>query len=336
MRAATYQGQGAEQLLKLDDLPVPVPGPGEIVVKIDRCGICGTDVHFTSDEGYQYDIGQTPGHEFAGTVSAVGEGVTNFKIGDPVNPMPLRGCTTCDWCVQGMPQFCDARRLNGGGFAEYALVCAASTIHLPPAMSMDDAALIEPMAVGYHSTKISGMKPGDKVLVLGAGPIGLAATYWARYFKAGKIAVYARSRTREQFALDMGADVFLDAERPLAETVVEALGGKPDIILEALGVPGALALAIDIVRPMGTISAMGYCSDPDSFVPAVAVDKEVRLQFSETYTLAEYEEVAKILTEDNTPRLIITKTVKLSELPEFFQTLHHKNSHAKVMIDTTA
>jgi (R,R)-butanediol dehydrogenase/meso-butanediol dehydrogenase/diacetyl reductase len=333
MRAATYQGAGKP--LKLENLPDPVPGEGELVIRIDRCGICGTDIHFTSDEGYQYNLGQTPGHEYAGVVHSVGANVEGFKAGDRISPMPLRGCAKCDWCRKGMPQFCDERALNGGGFAELALVSAASCIHLPPGLSMDDAALIEPMAVGYHAVKISGMEPGAKVLVLGAGPIGLAATFWAKYMGAGRVAVAAKSRTREHYAMSMGADVFVDPDKPIADAAIEALGSKPDIILEALGIPGALAMAIDLVRPQGTISAMGYCSDPDSFVPAVAVDKEVRLQFSETYTLEEYAEVARVLTENSTPRLIVSKTLGLSELPEFFQTMHEKNSYAKVIIDTT-
>jgi (R,R)-butanediol dehydrogenase/meso-butanediol dehydrogenase/diacetyl reductase len=334
MLAATYQGAG--KLLKLENLPDPVPGDGELAIKIDRCGICGTDIHFTSDEGYQYDLGQTPGHEYAGTVSAIGPNVEGFKIGDRISPMPLRGCTKCEYCLEGMPQFCSERALNGGGFAEYAVVSAASCIHLPPSISMDDAALIEPMAVGYHAVKISGMRPGAKVLVLGAGPIGLAAIFWAKYMKAGTVAVAAKSRTREQYALGMGADVFLDPDRPLKKAAYEALDGKPEIVLEALGVPGAIAMAIDLVKPQGTISAMGYCSDPDSFVPAVAVDKEVRLQFSETYTLKEYEEVAEILSKNSVPRSIVSKTIALSELPEFFETMHKKNAYAKVIIDTTA
>ncbi len=334
MRAITYQG--SDKPLLLETLPDPVPGEGELVIRVDRCGICGTDIHFTSDEGYQYNLGQTPGHEIAGVVSAIGPGVDGFQVGDRISPMPLRGCTKCDWCEKGMPQFCDERRLNGGGFAELALVCAKSCIHLPDDLTMDDAALIEPMAVGYHAVKISGMVAGAKVLVLGAGPIGLAATFWAKYMGAGTVAVAAKSRTREHYAMQMGADVFVDPDKPIDQAVKEALGCKPDIILEALGVPGAVAMAIDLVRPMGTISAMGYCSDPDTFVPAVAVDKEVRLQFSETYTLDEYAEVARILTENNIPRLMVSKTVGLSEIPDFFPTLHQRNSYAKVLIDTTA
>jgi 2-desacetyl-2-hydroxyethyl bacteriochlorophyllide A dehydrogenase len=335
MRAAIVQGPDLP--LKIETLPDPIPDSGQLVFKIARCGICGTDVHMTSGHGVQYEAGTVPGHEYAGEVVAVGASVTRFKVGDRISAMPLTGCGECQVCREGMPQFCDQRGLNGGGFAEYAKAGVADCILLPQSLSMDDGALVEPMAVGYHGVAISGMQPGAKVLVIGAGPIGLAAIFWARRFQAGKIAVAARSRAKQHYAELMGCDMFLDPSRPLAETVVDALGGAPDIIFECAGVPGMLNVSVETVRRRGTVVVLGFCTQPDSFVPAMAVDKEIRFQFSMTYSLKEFEDVARTFDAGHVEaRTMISDRVALSDLPDFFERLHHTSDYAKVMIDTSA
>ena len=337
MRAARFHGP--DKPLQIDVVADPAPGEGQIVFKVGRCGICGTDVHMTSDhhgKAYaQYPIGFTPGHEYMGEVVAVGRGVNTLRIGDRIAAMPLTGCGHCEACLRYMPQFCDARSLNGGGFAEYAQAGARDCIVLPNSLSMEDGALVEPMAVSYHGAKIAGITPGAHVLVLGAGPIGLAAAYWARRFGAGKIAVAAKSRQRERFIYEMGADVFLDPERPLLEAAKETFGGaRPDVIFECVGFLGMLELSIQTVRPQGTIVVLGYCTAPDSFIPAIAADKDVKLQFSLAYSLQEFEEVARVFDKGHVEaRSMITHTVSLTDLPPLFESLHHGANYQKIMVD---
>lgn len=333
MRAAIFKGPN--QPLTIENISDPVPDADQIVFQVGRCGICGTDVHLTSGHGYfNFPPGTTPGHEFAGEVVAIGSAVTRFKIGDRVSAMPLSGCGRCPECLQGMPQFCAAMEINSGGFAEYVKADERNTILLPRSLTIEDGALVEPLAVSYHGVKISGIKPGAKVLVFGAGPIGLAAIFWARHFKAGKIAVAASSRSRENYAYAMGADIFLDPAVPVAEAAIAALGSPPDIILECAGVVGMLEQSVQIIRHRGTIVVLGNCIVPDAFVPSMALRKEVRLQFSMVYSLAEFEEVARTLDAGHVEaRSMISHTISLTELPDFFETFRHANAYGKVQID---
>jgi 2-desacetyl-2-hydroxyethyl bacteriochlorophyllide A dehydrogenase len=332
MRAAVFHGAG--EGLRIESLPDPEPGSGEIVFKIARCGICGSDIHMTNGHGMQYPIGMIPGHEYAGEVVAVGSGVTNVNLGDRVSVMPLTGCGRCAACRAGTPQFCDQMGANGGGFAEYAKAGAQQCILLPKSLTLADGALVEPMAVGYHGVAISGITPESKVLVLGAGPIGLCAVFWARRFNAARIAVAATSLRRSEYAYSMGADVFLDPERPVADAVIEALGGPPDIVFECAGVVGMLDQSVQVVRRRGTVVVLGICTVPDPFLPVTAVFKEVKLQFSITYSLSEFEAVARTFDAGHVEaRSMISQTVPLSELPAFFETLHRSNNQCKVLVD---
>lgn len=333
MKAAIFEAVG--QPLEIKSIDDPTPGPGEIVVKVGRCGICGTDLHMTDGHGYTYPSGTIPGHEFAGEVVALGKGVESLKIGDRVASLPMTGCGTCPACVEGVPFFCvNGMRGLPGAFAQYALATARESVKLPSSLSLADGALIEPMAVGLHGVVLAQMNPGARVLVMGAGPIGLATAFWARRLGAGNIAVSASSRRREEMAMTMGGDSFLDPEEDLVSASTRALGGMPDIVFECAGVPGLIAQAVDAVRARGTVVVLGCCSSPDTFTPAAALFKEVRLQFSNTYSVQQFEHVARTLDAGHVePRSMITDTVSLQQLPDTFEALRQRTSQCKVMID---
>lgn len=333
MKAAIFEAVGKPLMVK--DIPDPIPGPGEIVVSVGRCGICGTDLHMTEGHGYTYPPGTIPGHEFAGEVVAIGKGVESLKIGDRVASLPMTGCGTCRACAEGVPFFC-ANGMRGlpGAFAQYALATARESVKLPSSLSLADGALIEPLAVGLHGVALAQMSPGARVLVLGAGPIGLGTVFWARRLGAGNIAVSASSRRREQLALAMGADTFLDPQEDLVAASMAALGGAPDVVFECVGLPGLIEQAVNSVRPRGTVTVLGCCSSPDTFTPAAALFKEVRLQFSNTYSVQQFEHVARVLDAGHVePRLLITDTVSLSSLPETFEALRQRTTQCKVMVD---
>lgn len=333
MKAAIFKAVG--QPLEIEDIADPTPGPGEIVVQVGRCGICGTDLHMTEGHGYTYPIGTIPGHEFAGEVVAIGAEVDNLKVGDRVASLPMTGCGRCAACVEGVPFFC-SQGMRGlpGAFAEYALASARESVKLPSSLSLADGALVEPMAVGLHGVVLAQMQPGARVLVLGAGPIGLAAVFWARQLGAGNIAVSASSRRREDLALIMGADDFLDPDENLATAAAASLGGAPDVVFECAGVPGVIAKAVDAVRGRGTVVVLGCCSVPDTFTPAAALFKEVRLQFSNTYSVQQFEHVARTFDAGHVePRAMITDTVSLEQLPDAFEALRQRSNQCKVMVD---
>lgn len=207
MRAAVMQG--LHQPLMLETVPDPVPGEGDVVVKVGRCGICGSDLHMTEDPAYGQGAGSILGHEFAGEVIALGKGVEGLATGDLVSVIPLKSCGQCHACRTGAVQWCQAFGLQGGGYAEYALTRPNQCIRLPQSASLADGAIVEPLAVALHGIALSRMTIGDKVLVLGAGPIGLAVAFWARRFGAGRVVVQDLSEWQRMRALQMGAHDFV-------------------------------------------------------------------------------------------------------------------------------
>jgi (R,R)-butanediol dehydrogenase/meso-butanediol dehydrogenase/diacetyl reductase len=333
MRAAVFQGAGKP--LEIQTLTDPTPGEGQVVVKVERCGICGTDLHMTGDHTLGIPAGYIPGHEIAGEVVAVGKHVSNLKIGDRVTTMPIMGCGKCASCLSHQPMWCtNPFGFHSGGFAEYLLGGARESVKLSGTISAQDGALVEPLSVGLHGVALAQLQPGAKVLVLGPGPIGLAVIFWARRLGAGKIVVTGSSRRREDFAMTMGASSFVVESEHSGADIERALGGAPDVVFECVGKPGILQQALDRVRPRGTVISLGYCTAPDSIIPAAAMIKEIRLQFSYTYGIRDFEYCIDTLASGAVqPAAMITDTVKLQDLPEFFETMRKPGSPAcKVMV----
>jgi (R,R)-butanediol dehydrogenase/meso-butanediol dehydrogenase/diacetyl reductase len=223
-----------------------------------------------------------------------------------------------------------------GGFAEYVAVTERVTTKLPGALSLADGALIEPLAVSLHGVALAQMAPGARVLVIGAGPIGLGAVFWARRLGAGPVAITATSRRGEELSRHLGADSFLVPDKPqqLPASAAAALGGMPDLVIEAVGKKDLIAQAVNCVRPAGTVVVLGFCGVPDSFTPAIAVWKEVKMQFAMTYSIQEFEHVARAFDSGAVePRAMITDTVSLDALPTVFESLRQRTHQCKVMVD---
>jgi (R,R)-butanediol dehydrogenase/meso-butanediol dehydrogenase/diacetyl reductase len=258
MLAAVFVGP--RKPLQLQELPDPEPGPEDVVLKIHRCGICATDLHMTEDHAFAAPPGFVLGHERGAEVVAVGREVGRLKVGDHVVPHNSRGCGHCAECLAGTPFFCARSEMNMAGFAQYMACGEAFCAKLPASLPLGDAALVEPLAVGLHAVELSAMPVGARVAVLGAGPMGLAAVFWARRAGAGRIAAVATSRQREAIARAIGADAFLTIGEGLAGEVGEALGGAPDLVIECAGVPGSIARAVELVKPRGTVTVVGMCT----------------------------------------------------------------------------
>ena len=331
MRAVTFQA--LHRPLTVDTVPDPVPGEGEVVVKVGRCGICGSDLHMTEDPAYGCKDGDVLGHEFAGEVVGRGKDVDGLKTGDLVSVIPLKSCGKCEHCRKGEVQWCAEFGLQGGGYAEYAVTRPNQCIRLPADLSLADGAIVEPLAVALHGLNLSGMKAGDKVLVLGAGPIGLAVAFWAKRLGAAKVAVQDIAEFQRDRALGMGADVFVvDPEDPVG-SAERGLGGKADIVFECVGIPGLIARAVDQVKPRGTILLLGLCTQPDTFNSFAMLSKEVKLVTSAFFTRQEYEAALDALTEGAAePRLLVTDTISLSDTPGVFESLKRRTEQCKVLI----
>jgi len=331
MKAAIYPGGGKP--LVIETLPDPEPGPGEMVIKVHRCGICGTDLHMTSGHQWDFPAGCVPGHEYAGEIVAIGAGVDGYAMGDRITALPSTGCGDCEACRRGNLVLCRNAPGVMGGFADYMRVPARVAVKLPGTLSLADGALIEPLAVALHGVRMARIKPGDRVLVLGAGSVALCAMYWARRLGAGRIAATSRSTRRADMAREMGADAFvLHGDDDVAE-VTEALGGAPDIVFECVGVPGFLMKGIQHVAAFGQIISLGFCTEPEQILPAMAAYKAATLHFPVGYSLDDFDYVAREMDKGHVdPKILISAVAPLGELPGMLEQLRRANTETKVHI----
>ena len=337
MRAAVFDA--FDQPLRIAERPAPGPGHDEVVIRTRSCGICGSDLHLAAGEsGLVVEPGCVFGHEFAGEVVACGAGAQGIAAGDRVVVLPVLGCGSCPACLAGEFARCASAQYMGAGvvpgaYAEYVRAPARNTLRLPDTMSYDDGALIEPLAVGLRGAWRAQMKLADRALVLGTGPIGMATIFWARRMAAARLAASAPSRRREALARRMGADAFLLYDADLPAAAADALGGPPDVVFECTGHPGAIARATQCVAVGGTVVVLGFCGRPDDTEPALAVFKDITMQFSVAYDLRTYRQAIATLAAGATePRAMITQHVDLDALPAAFAALRERSEHCKVMI----
>jgi len=331
MKAAVFQGLG--QKLCIEVVPDPEPGAGEVVVKVGRCGICGSDLHMTEDAMFGVPLGAVLGHEFAGEIAAVGKGVTGLKVGDRVSVPPVKGCGACPSCLAGEPAWCAQMALIGGGYGQYALALERQIVRLPSSASLADGALVEPLAVALHGAAKAGITPGDKVVILGAGPIGLATAFWAKRLGAGQVVITDLNRFQEERAMVMGATAFVSGDEDHVVQADRVLGGKADIVFECVGVPGMIAQAVEHIRIKGTVLVQGLCTRPDSFIPFKALSKEARIQFAAFFKTQEYEASLDVLSSGAAePRALVTDTITLDALPDTFEALRRRTHQCKVLV----
>lgn len=329
MRAAVFESPG--QPLVIRDVPDPEPGPGDLVLRVQRCGICGTDLHLTAGPGLPG--GTIPGHEYAGEVVELGSAVDRFRRGDVVTALPSTGCGRCEACRHDNVTLCMNAPGFIGGFGEYLVVPASTALPLRGGLSAADGALVEPLAVGRQAVRMAAIQPGERVLVLGAGSVALCTIFWLRRSGAARIAALSRSGRRASMATTMGADAFVTAGESEAAEVVDALGGPPDVVFECLGVPGSLARSIGHVRPFGRVLSMGFCMEPDPVVPAATGMKAVSLQFPTAYTWADFVHVVGEMDSGHVdPKVMISSVVTLDELPDAFEALRGTNGETKVQV----
>jgi len=334
MRAAVFEEAGKP--LKLQTLDDPRPGPGDVIIKVHRCGICSSDLHMTSGTAWDWPTGSVPGHEFAGEIVETGPDVERFKPGDIITAMPTLGCGHCKGCAQGVWILCDTMQTTMGGYGEYMRVPSRSALKLPATFSLADGALVEPLAVGLFGVRTAGIAPAERILVIGAGPVALATIFWAKRFGAGRLVAMSRSERRASLALAMGADAFVQSGESEGQEVVEALGGAPQTVFECVGAPGLLGKAIEHVGKFGQVASMGFCMSPDPLIPALVSMKGARLSFPVGYALSDFQYVADhMLAGDIDPKMIISSVIPLDQLPSTFEALRGPNTETKVHVSPT-
>ena len=255
----------AKRSMSVVDVPDPgPPGPGDVLVRIARVGICGSDVHYYADGKIGSQIVEYPwtvGHEAAGTVLAVGRGVSRVRPGDRIAVDPAMPCHSCDQCLAGRPHTCRNMRFLAcpgqveGCLSEQFVLPEASCLLLPDKMSLEQAALVEPLSVGLYGVVLSPSPRAKKVAVLGAGPIGLCVLMVALNEGAAPAIVTEPIAARRAVARDCGADAVVDSAD--AELLVSEHGGGVDIVYECCGRQEALDLALELLTPGGTLMLIG-------------------------------------------------------------------------------
>jgi (R,R)-butanediol dehydrogenase/meso-butanediol dehydrogenase/diacetyl reductase len=334
MKAAVCYGSGRP--LVVEERPDPIPGPDDLVLRVRRCGICGSELHLNDGPPREFPGGLVMGHEFAGEIVAMGADVSGFRQGERVAAVPCQGCGECEACRQGNYILCRRALPVMGGYAEYVTVPANLAVSLPDELSFADGALIEPLTVSLYGVRVSRLEPGARVLVLGAGTIALAAIYWARRLGAERIVAMSRSDHRAQMALAMGADAFVPYGEGEQQAAADALGGPPDIVYECVGAPGFLQKAVRHARLYGQVISLGFGASPDPITPSEAAFKAVTLQFPAGYSLADFRYVARTLKQGHVdPKRMISSVVPLSECPEMFDRLQGSHAETKVQIAPT-
>jgi len=315
------------QTFELRDVERPHPQAGEALIKIRSCGICGSDLHYFHGGFPPPPV--CPGHEISGEVVAIGEHVQRVRIGDLVAVEPLVVCRECEYCRTGDYQLCRRFRLLGtmldGGFAEYVRAPADALFPLPPAVDDEVGALTEPLAVTVHAVRLAGVRLGDRVLVLGAGTIGLLSVAAARAAGAADVWITARHPQQQAAATSLGATRVFIGGTAAEELTTTAHEQPPDVVIETVGGGGdTVNDAIQLVRRGGTIAVLGVFTTMPALNALALVVKEIRLVGSLTYgrfgARADFEVALQLLVaQPERFRRLITHRFPLAEITRAFE-----------------
>lgn len=338
MQAAVYQRPGE---VVVEERPVPRPGPGEVLVEVDHCGICGSDIHLLY-EGWAGKPGLIAGHEFTGTIAALGEGVDGWEVGETVVAGTSPKCGRCRRCLEGKPSQCEQRAgtiADGedGAFARFVLLRTAALLRIPDGLTLREAALAEPLAVALHGITRSGVSQGDSVMVIGAGPIGALSVAVLVARGISPITVVEPGDRRKQLAKDLGADEVLDPSElevfPLWEP--ERIAARAaHVVLECSGKRAAMEAGFHQLRRGGTLALVGAGMEPPTFDPNRFLLNELSVVGSFIYDKGGFEDALALLATDEFPTdlLIEADDVPLDRLSEALEGLANGRYAGKVMV----
>jgi alcohol dehydrogenase, propanol-preferring len=336
MKAAIVKAFGKP--LVVEDVPIPVPGPGELLVKVRACGVCHTDLHAASGDWPVKPVPPfIPGHEAAGVVAAIGPGVTDFKIGDAVGVAWLHdACMRCEYCETGWETLCEHQHNTGysvnGGFAEYVIASAAFAARLPA--DVDFAAIAPILCAGvttYKGLKETEARPGEWVVISGVGGLGHVAIQYAKAMGLKVIGVDI-TEDKLQLALDTGAEHAVNAlDRDAVDRVLAITGGgATGVLVTAVSTP-AFAQALHMVRRKGTVSLVGL---PPGEFPTPIFDivlKRITVRGSIVGTRHDLDEAIAFAAEGKV-KAEITKA-PLSEINTIFDRMKAGKIDGRMVLD---
>lgn len=337
MKASRFLGN---KTFAVTDLPTPYAGPGELVLRNQVCGVCGTDVHIYHGEPGSADVNPPVvlGHEYSGEVVEVGKGVTGFAVGDHVTVDPNIYCGHCAYCQNGKKQLCPSMEAIGvtrdGGFAQYSRIPASQAFKLEPTVPWEAAAMAEPLACCLHGIDLAGIQVGDKVCVVGGGAIGLLMVQLAKLSGASQIVLSEPNEKRRQVGLQLGANAAIDPTRPDSqEAFAQVLGGGANVVIECVGnVPavksafqfagkGATVLLFSVPKVDATfdlplfdvykkeLTIKGSFVNPDTHARAVALINSGKVDFgpiiTHRFTLDQLPEAIAMQMSDASIKVVV-------------------------------
>jgi L-iditol 2-dehydrogenase len=334
--------------LEFANRPKPVPGPGELLVRVAACGICGSDVHgFDGSSGRRIPP-LIMGHEAAGTVEEIGPQVQRFGAGDRVTFDSTIYCGECRFCGQGLVNLCDRREVLGvscgdyrrnGAFAEYVLVPERITYKLPDAMPFEQAAMLEAVSVALHAVAVSDLRGGETALVIGAGMIGLLTLQAAKAAGCSRVFIADVDATRLELARQLGATETLQLTGGELVRRCQELtdGAGVDVVLEAVGRDETISTGIDAVRKGGTVTLIGNVTPEVRLPLQKVVSRQLRLQGTAA-SCGEYPQAIEMITNGTMQvKPLITAVAPLSEGAEWFRRLYaHEPGLMKIVLSPEA
>ena len=336
MKAAVYTG---DRTVAVEERPVPVPSAGEVVIAVEYCGICGTDLHSVM-EGWGRP-GAILGHEYSGRIAAVGPGVGGWAVGDEVTAEPGRVCGTCEFCAGGRPSLCReymALLLAGawpGAFAEFVPVSASQLHRIPPGLGPRAAALTEPLAVALHAITRSRFARGQAALVTGAGPLGCLHVAALKAMGAGRVIVSEPSPTRRAATYAAGADrVVAPQEFDPPESPLLEADDAVDVAFECSGNPAAFTAALAQLRPGGTLVIVGTGMVRPELDHHRVIVKELIVTGALNYDATGFDDALRLLGSGALPvdALIAPGAVPLGSIMPAMEDLAAGHTAAKVLV----
>ncbi len=275
-----------EEIKKLvvKDIPKPEPGTGEVLVKIDSCNICGTDISLYKGK-YTAKMPVVTGHEWSGEIVEIGREVRDLKIGDRVTSDPNEGCGACYWCHSGKPCFCNYMPAYGvlkdGGFAEFIKINSKGIYKIPAGLDFESAAFVEPVSCALHCIDRADIKQGDSVAIIGGGAMGQIMTQFVRNAGVKRLIMVEISESKLKLAGELGAtDLINSTKGDVSERIndiTDNLGA--DIVIEVVGNPKTVELAIQLVKKSGKVVIFGFSPEGEKaeIIPFEILSKELTI-----------------------------------------------------------
>jgi 2-desacetyl-2-hydroxyethyl bacteriochlorophyllide A dehydrogenase len=342
MRVATFRDL---KKMEVHEKPKPTASDGDVVVKVEYCGICGSDVHGYLN-GVMVPLGAVMGHECSGVVAEVGKDVRDFRPGDRVVAKPIAQCGECAPCKRGAYSLCVSAfdraigitTTNDGAFAEYVKIGypRAMLFRLPDNVSFEQGALVEPLSTSLHAVRLSRVRPGDSVVVIGAGMIGLGTIQFLKLAGAGRIIALEISETKAGLALKAGADIVLDPLKEgegLQAHILDLTDGVgAEVVYECSGVPFGFQNAMYFAKSGGQVMIVGIVDKEVAFTPFRMVLTEIEMKAVLGY-YDEFDYVIRFLSQGrlNTD-ILISGIVPLSDVEKGFDRLLSSRDDVKILV----